>query len=249
VKIDATITDILDRSEIRHGRLILPQQLDRAVYARVNKALVAAGGKWNRAAGAHVFAEDPRDVVEAMILTGEIISVKQAFGYFATTPEVLARLMEHAALESGQTLLEPSAGCGVIARAGLAAGAVVDCVEIRHDAAVALHESGLYRSVQCDDFLTMPVQPIYDRVVMNPPFARQADLRHVRQAFDWLKPGGRLVSVMSAGVVQRSNRASLDFQDFVADHGGVFEELPENAFRASGTQVRTVLVSLVRPCH
>ncbi len=246
MKIDSAITAILDQSEIRNSLLFLPTQLDRKDYARVDKVLNAAGGKWNRAAKAHVFPEDARAVVEAMILTGEIVSVKQAFGYFATTPAVLEILMQAARIKPGQTMLEPSAGCGVIAKAGLSAGALVDCVEIRHDAAVALNESGLYREVSCDNFLTMPVKPNYDRVVMNPPFAKQADLAHVERAFGWLKPGGRLVAVMAAGVVQRTNRASVDFRDFVASHSGRFDNLPPNAFKASGTGVNTVIVTMDR---
>lgn len=247
MKIDAAVTDILDRSEIRDVRLTLPEQLDRSLYARVNKVLVAAGGKWNRAAGAHVFDGDARDIVEAMILSGEIVSVSQAFGYFATTAPVLAVVMAEAEIEAGQRLLEPSAGCGAIARAAVAAGATVDCIEIRHDAAVALNDSGLFHAVQCDDFMTMPVAPVYDRVVMNPPFGKQADLRHVRRAFDWLKPGGRLVSVMAAGVTERGNRPSVEFRAFVAAQGGRFSPLPANAFRASGTDVRTVTVVLDKP--
>lgn len=246
MKIDPAITAILDQCEIRNSLLFLPRQLDKKDYARVDKVLNAAGGKWNRAAKAHVFADDPHAVVEAMILTGEIVSVQQAFGYFATTPVVLETLMAAAAIKPGQSMLEPNAGCGVIARAGLSAGAFVDCVEIRHDAAAALHGSGIYRSVHCDDFLTMPVRAVYDRVVMNPPFAKQADLAHVQRAFEWLKPGGRLVSVMARGVIDRTNRTSLAFRDFVAEHAGRFDVLPDNAFKASGTGVRTVLLTVDR---
>lgn len=247
MKIDTSIIEILDRSEIRDVRLLLPDRLDRAAYTRVNKVLTAAGAKWNRAMQAHVFQDDAREIVETMILTGTVVSVKQAFGYFATTPQVLAVLLAEAEIQPGQRMLEPSAGCGVLARAGLAAGARVDCVEIRHDAAVALHQSGLYADVQCDDFMTLPVRPVYDRVLMNPPFGNQADLRHVRRAYDWLAPGGRLVTVMASGVTQRENRLSVEFRDFVAAQGGRFAPLPENAFRASGTDVRTVTLVLDRP--
>lgn len=246
MKLDTAIVAILDRCEVRNAMLFLPGQLDRTTYAQVNKALVAAGGKWNRSAGAHIFGEDPRDVLEAMIQTGEIVSIKQAFGYFATTPAVLGTIMEAARISAGQIMLEPSAGCGVIARAGLSAGAQVDCVEIRHDAAVALDQAGIFRQVACDDFLTMPVRADYDRVVMNPPFAKQADLAHVRRAFDCLKPGGRLISVMASGVTERTNAASVAFRAFVEAHRGTFTALPEAAFKASGTNVRTVMVALDR---
>ncbi len=223
---------------------MLPERLDRATYSRVSTVLNAAGGRWNRAVGAHLFATDAREVVDAMILTRTVVSDRVAFGYVPTPPGVLDRVLAAADLHPGQTVLEPSAGCGVIARAAHAAGGQVDCVEIRHDAALALQASGLYGRVVCDDFLTLPVDRCYDRIAMNPPFGKQADLRHVRRAFDWLAPGGRLAAVMASGVLDRGNAASQEFRRFLDDHQGAAERLPETAFRSAGVTVATILVTL-----
>ena len=45
----------------RDGKIagVIVQQLDRNDYVKVNKALEALGGKWNRKAKAHLFDEDP----------------------------------------------------------------------------------------------------------------------------------------------------------------------------------------------
>ena len=94
------------------------------------------------------------------------------------------------------------------------------------------------------DFLEVMPNPIYDRVVMNPPFSRQADIMHVLHALQFLKPGGLLVSVMAASVTFRENKLTTDFRATVEARGGYIEPLPENSFKASGTGVNTVLAAI-----
>jgi 16S rRNA G1207 methylase RsmC len=94
------------------------------------------------------------------------------------------------------------------------------------------------------DFLTQAPEPNYDRVVMNPPFAKQADIRHVLHALRFLRQGGLLVSVMAASVAFRDNRLTQDFRDLIRERGGDMEALPEGAFKASGTMVRSLIVTI-----
>jgi ParB family transcriptional regulator, chromosome partitioning protein len=88
---------------------------------------------------------------------------------------------------------------------------------------------------------------LFDRVIANPPFEKQADIDHVLHAWAHLKPGGRLVSVMSAGVTFREDRKTRAFRDFLNEHGALVETNPEGAFKESGTGVSTVLVAITRP--
>ncbi len=94
------------------------------------------------------------------------------------------------------------------------------------------------------DFLEVPPRAVYDRVLMNPPFSGQADIRHVTHALGFVKPGGMVVAVMSAGVAFRTDKATAEFREMVTASGGEITPLPEGAFKASGTDVRTVLVTL-----
>jgi len=86
--------------------------------------------------------------------------------------------------------------------------------------------------------------PSFDRICMNPAFGRQRDIDHVLHAWKFLKIGGRLVSVMSAGVTFRQDRKTLSFREFVSANDGVIEHLPDDSFAESGTKVRTVVVSM-----
>ena len=80
---------------------------------------------------------------------------------------------------------------------------------------------------------------------MNPPFSRQADIHHVNHAIKFLKPGGVLVSVMSAGVTFRTNRLTDDFRRMVIAHNGQIGALPAGAFKESGTMVNTEIARMV----
>jgi predicted RNA methylase len=240
MKINQDVLEVLDRAVIAENRLVLQGTLDRKLYTDVNKVLEAIGGKWNRGAKAHVFDGPVADVLDPIMETGEYSRTKQDFGQFDSPPDVVARIIARADIRPGMAVLEPSAGVGNIARAAAAACGDVYAVEIDPKRYAEL--SAFPRRVN-DDFLSMSSTEFYDRVVMNPPFARQDDIRHVLHAATFLKPGGRLVSVMSAGVLFRENRSSVEFRQFVADRGGQFERLPDQSFAAAGTSIHTCVVS------
>lgn len=248
MKIPNTILEVLDRAETDGSRLILTGTLDRKLYLDTAKVLEAAGGEWNRKERAHLFDGDAADAIEAVILSGEVVSAKQQFGYFPTPAPIVDQLLDLARIQPGMRVLEPSAGRGAIALAAARAGALVDCVEIQPEhAEVIRDEHQLDVTVLVADFLTTSPQPVYDRVVMNPPFARQADIAHVRHAWEALRPGGLLVSVMSAGLTFRQTNAAVAFRSRLDALGGELHPLPEGAFKESGTGVNTVIAVIPKP--
>ncbi|WP_159024401.1 methyltransferase, partial [Streptomyces scabiei] len=139
--------------------------------------------------------------------------------------------------------LEPSAGSGAIAAAAAGRGAAVDCIEQDPGYAAELGDANAFRSVRVADFLTVAPEPRFDRVVMNPPFTRGADMQHVQHALRFLKPDGLLVSVMSWAVTEHG-RKTAGFRALVEVRGGTVEAVAEGAFRESGTDTRTVLVTV-----
>lgn len=225
-----------------HGTLaaITAGQLDRKIYTEVNKALEAIGGRWLRGMRAHIFDGDPRDALDQIVLTGGFCDKKQEFGFFETPAAVVKMLVDRADLKPGQVMLEPSAGRGSIAleMARFAGPPDLTCVEIQIENATIMRKAGLY--VECDDFLAWRPLIAPNRIVANPPFARQADIDHVTHAYSLLAPGGRLVSVMSAGVMFRENKKTVAFRKLL----GKIEPLPDGAFKESGTDVRTCIVTL-----
>jgi predicted RNA methylase len=245
MKVSAHILTVLDQAHTDGPRLTLTGTLDRKLYLDTAKVLEAAGGKWNRKQRAHLFDGDAADAIEAVILTGEVVSAKQQFGYFPTPAPVVQQLLDLAGVQPGMRVLEPSAGRGAIALAAASAGALVDCVEIQPDHADAIRDAHHPDvTVLVADFLATQPQPVYDRVVMNPPFARHADITHVEHAWTALKSGGRLVAVMSAGITFRQTAAAIAFRAWLEGLGGELIPLPEGSFRESGTGVNSVIAVL-----
>lgn len=241
MKISTDILAAISVATTSGPQLTLTGQLDRKLYQGVAKAIEAAGGKWNRKAGAHVFDGDAAEAIESLLLTGEITHARDDFDFFPTPAAVVDRLVRLADVPAGAMLLEPSAGRGAIL-AAFKGAAVLHAIELLDDNVRHLKSLGWVDSVTQGDFLKTAPTPIYDRIVMNPPFSKRADIHHVNHAAKFLKPGGRLVSVMSASVVFRSDRLATDFRAMVEANGGGIEPLPAGSFLTSGTGVNTCTV-------
>lgn len=210
-------------------------QLDRTLYLKVNKALVAMGGKWNRKEGGHIFKVDPRPTVAGLLDNGTLAVERD--GFFETPPEIVGRMLE-LVLVRGK-VLEPSAGLGAIATRLPVGRDMVWCIEKNPDRSNILREKG-YR-VECMDFLSMS-EEYFDTVVMNPPFEQGQDIDHVRHAYDLLAPGGQLVSVMSEGPFFRQDKKATAFREWLEGVGHQKERLPAGAFKNSGTGVNACLI-------
>lgn len=108
------------------------------------------------------------------------------------------------------------------------------------------------------DFLTITPDKWgrqYDAIVMNPPFERLQDIDHVRHAFRFLKPGGRLVAIMSAGSFFATSRGKVsEFNAWLLERGAWFVPGEDgrdehrnaftgaDAFRQTGVNVRIVVI-------
>lgn len=245
MNIDSSVLDVLSNAVINDNALTLTGQLDRKLYESTNKVIVAAGGKWNKKAKAHLFDSDAAEIMDAIILTGKVTDKKSELGYFPTPKTIVARLLELAHVEVGMKVAEFHAGQGAIAEELVKLG--VDCFfcEIDPSNIAVLIKKGLVGpAAKPKDFLTLEPNPIFDRVIMNPPFAKRQDIQHVRHAYKFLKPGGKLVSVMSGGVEFRTDRIGTEFRQFVENRGGMIERLPDGSFLESGTGVTTVIVTM-----
>ena len=247
MRIATDVLTAISAAAVTGNQLVLTDQLDRALYQRTNKVLVAAGGLWNRKAKAHIFAGSltAAERIEQILVTGEIVVPTDDFDFYPTPAALAAEIAVMADLAPGHVVLEPSAGDGALVNACFAAGVrSVDCVELHGGMAAALRTDTRIGSVQQIDFLRCAPQRdrLYDRVVMNPPFSRQADIRHVAHALPFLAPGGLLVAIMASGVVFRQNMLTSEFRELVYARGGTITPLPERSFAKSGTDIHTVVV-------
>lgn len=234
MKIEKQVIDVLASAEIEGNKLRLTAQLDRALYQKVAKVLLSIGGKWNSKEKAHIFKEDVETMISNMLLTGEYTDAKQEFQFFPTPDALAKEIVERAGIDEGDICLEPSAGHGNIAK--YMPGC--DVIELNPDNRKYLTENGF--NLIHDDFMTFEPQKDYDVIVMNPPFCKQQDIKHVTKAIQIAKKC--VVAIMSASPMWRTDKASEEFRALVDSYRGSIEELPEGAFKESGTNVKTCLV-------
>lgn len=195
--------------------------------------------------------DDPTERIRAACGNTVVIDVKKAFNFFETPVDLAGKMAAMAMpFKPGEwSVLEPSAGGGRLARACRDLGAKVSCVETQDKLARELNEAGFY--CLAADFLTVNVDYFlpFDAVVMNPPFEGGQECEHVMHALKFVKPGGRLVSVMSNAVTFRKDKPYRAFRELVTCMGkrAKINELPDGTFKESGTDVRAVIVTLDVP--
>ena len=248
VKISDVAQDVLQSAEITGNSLALQGQLDRNDYVAVNKILEALGGKWNRKEKAHIFESDPSEAIADVVSTGEYTDEKKKFQFYETPDSLADTLADHFDLGSDTRILEPSAGRGALIRAAIRSGGhafMVNAVEINkkhHD-----ELTGIGCSVHVCDFLELAPEALelpFDAILMNPPFTRSQDIRHVRHAYGFLADRGRLGAIMSPGWTYREDRTALEFREWLDDVEHGWQSLPDGSFKSSGTAVRSILLTI-----
>ncbi|MDA8232769.1 MAG: methyltransferase [Magnetospirillum sp.] len=167
---------------------------------------------------------------------GAAVKVVSAPQLFPTPADITARMVDLAEIEDGQSILEPSAGTGAILRAIKEEGADVETVAVEINATLAGGLGDMAGTIHTADFLDCADLGRFDRVLMNPPFANGADIRHIKHAVSMLKPGGRVVAICANGPRQQGQLRPLASQ---------WEELPAGTFE--GTGVRAALLVIDAP--
>lgn len=137
-----------------------------------------------------------------------------------TPPELAKELVALAGVRKDSRVLEPEAGIVNIADAAKEVTDHVDCIERMTDFCEILKLKK--HNVIGNDLLTAETAPIYDAVVMNPPFSEECE--HIKRAFDFLRPGGSLVAVCSSSIQWKSTRKYEQFRDWLSEHTHSIDE-------------------------
>lgn len=215
-------------------------------YKEVDKFLQVAGAVWNRKAKRHLFKDiDAQQKLLSLLDTGTILNEQKAFQAYYTPPVLAEELVEHAGISGSDLCLEPSAGSGNIAEAMQARTTEkVMCVELNPKSATILRSKGF--DVREADFLNIGLEPKFDRIVMNPPFTNDQDIKHVLKAYDLLVAGGVLVAVLGGGALQGTSKWRKIFADYVKNYGELIRTCEAAEFENNGSGARTIIVRLCR---
>lgn len=253
IEISDTARDILRRSEVTSDRLKLPpEQLARDDYDAVNKALAKLGGKWNRSAKAHLFASDPREAIRMLVGGEKVVDEKKQFQAFFTPASVARKLVQVASglydegsIPDDARVLEPNVGGGSLLTAlKLEAPWVKDITAYDLNPKWVAEQKRLGIKAEVADFLTIsPPKKKFHLVLMNPPFEKKQDAKHVLHAWDFLLPDGVLAAIIPPAFRFRSEKIYKDMLGLHNFAPNAFEEeLPEGTFSESGTNVKTLMI-------
>jgi 16S rRNA (guanine1207-N2)-methyltransferase len=143
-----------------------------------------------------------------------------------------ALLLDHMAITPGERVLDLGCGCGIIGLAAAQAGALVTLVDDDLLAVRCARESARINDLaeRCvvlpSDVLSAIRDQQFDCVLSNPPFHKGTDVntsvtqRFLRDSFDVLRPGGRLLIVANRFLAyDRVLRSIFGGVSTVADNG------------------------------
>lgn len=167
----------------------------------------------------------------------QIITAPQLF----PTPRDLAqRMADLAELKPGMRVLEPSAGTGALIGAmggRIWPGGTLHAVEHNQTLAGRLQAEFPLTMVHCADFLGFAASAFepFDRIIMNPPFANGADIRHILHARSMLAEDGVLIALCANGPRQQEQLRPIS---------ETWEQLPPGTFQEQGTNINVVLLTI-----
>ena len=156
---------------------------------------------------------------------------------FHETPAGLSKVMvELSDPSTGDRYLEPSAGTGALLKeivAQRASGMAITAIEFNKARWTTLKENYSGQNAvsisEISDFVGAVLagaipEGSYDKIVMNPPFERLNAIAHVLAAWKCLATRGRLVALMPASIMYRTDSSFGFFKDFLRTHGEKLRE-------------------------
>lgn len=208
-----------------------PPDLSRLLALRADLTnrrgeLAEIAPRFDRIANRHSNGTAPRAIV--------------AHQLFQTPPSLAARMVGLAGEKASQCVLEPSAGLGRILDALAPCNpAEVVAVEAAQACADELRRRSDITTLIHRDFLAVSPDEVgrFDCVLMNPPFTMRSDIKHIQHAAGFLLPGGVLVALC-----MDTHHRETALRPLCSS----WEHIPAGAFRSSGTEVPTVLLTIRR---
>ena len=168
---------------------------------------------------------------EQIARKGEAVALSAPL-LFPTPQSIAERMANMADIEEGNSILEPSAGPGRILDA-LPTLENVTAVEISTSLQAHLYANYPAAKLIGGDFMIFEPGQLFDRVLMNPPYKRGLDIKHIQRALGFLAVGGVLVALCYDGKKQRSQLLPL------ADY---WEKLPPKSFEGTSADVLLLVI-------
>lgn len=183
------------------------------------------------------------DVYEHTDKPAESTEVSKDLQFYRTPEIAVDKLLSDLYLRgSGETnVLEPSCGDGAIME-GIRKQAnennnKINLIGIECDVTRATEAREKGFDVLHDNFLTWKTDLQFDYIIMNPPFYGTHYAKHIKRAYELLKPGGTLRAILP--ITAQLNHGIID-----RDYMVTWRDLPLGTFKESGTMINTVIATI-----
>lgn len=260
IKITDEMRGIINQCRFEGNKVYLPSgQLDRKLYVKINALLEECEGKWSKKEKCHVFPSDPREKLGVLVVQEKLIDSQKARQAYYTPLWLVEKVVTLADVKE-KTVFEPSFGDGRFIKECAKQGACqIDGVELdkeSYEGAQKEINALLSSMTQANsnseplihlanaDFLMWPLSENldgqvvgYQVVIGNPPFRRTDWLKHTLHAYQFVKPGGKLVFILPNSI--HSNKK---FQDFVVDKDWTFEKVEGGSFEDTNIETNIVII-------
>lgn len=168
---------------------------------------------------------------------------REGVDYFPTPEPLGYKVVEWANIGEGDSVLEPSAGHGAIARYVPQTNELV-AIEPSMSlfAKLQMKAGGLGRKFQNGTFENYYIGNKHDVIVMNPPFGKAGAtaIAHLEKAFGHLEEGGRMVAIIPRGAMDAKFVKWAESNKSVAPRAYI--SLPDVTFQQAGTKVNCRVV-------
>lgn len=238
----------LSKCTIQGNKVLLPEEhLEN--YKDVRKALMDAGADYKR--NTFVFPNEAQPYIDKL-MDGLSINRKKETQFFATPPDIAEWMARELMNSSSDSILEPSAGQGALLDAVYTEaykGGEVFYIEMDSINLSVLKKkyegySNFYHlHPEDNNFLKLDIENKFDRIIANPPFAKNQDIDHIYKMWAVLKPGGRIVTVASKHWQLSENKKEKAFKNWIENEvEGTVYEIEAGRFKSSGTMVSTCII-------
>lgn len=208
-------------------------------YTDVRKALLNAGATYKN--NTFIFPNNAELFINKL-MGGEMVNIKKQFQFFATPAKLAKEIINEIPFYTGAKVGEFSAGQGALLDELPNLNLQLTVCELMPENCEILRQKG-YNVVE-GDFLTQDWQ-MQDFIIGNPPFSKNQDIDHFMHMYKFLKEGGRMDVITSCHWLFANDKKSVKFREFINESAN-YQEIEAGEFKESGTNIKTVLITLIK---
>ncbi len=265
MKITQEQKEILEAGTFEWNIYKLPDiQLDRKMYKLINDILNTLWGKWKTRVW-HIFQGEQEDLENALkeVLekweTETLAEIKKRFQFYPTPEIVAKKLVELAEINENDNVLEPSAGQGAISDEILKTKynkivlfeldiknitILKDKYNVNSGLIDVADNRGTYSeeykmNIYQGDFLDNSLnKEHFNKIIMNPPFSKNQDVKHILEAYSLLNDWWRIVAIAPSNLLDKTTKLHQKLKELDIEK----IELPEWSFKEAWTTTWTCIL-------